>query len=279
MDTQTDEAQEKRYVDINPPPAQPFPVTEAICCRRIRNRLSQRAFRCRQAEYLRDLQLRASSGDRPANETIELLREENRQLRSHLTEVHSRSSAMAVAMGNLAGSVSKTLNGCCQEDSNDREGTAVASSSKSNVRESQDQLPELDVGGKDLIGNIVKPPGPVSSPYNGTVCQSPRFPLASDTRLADAALSSLAMDDLLGGPNGLAPQISNIWSFEYQMGTQTYDDSLTRCENSSRVLGKYWTQTNSPFSDHIYILHDLLKAKLERITPAIGLNTQGCVRC
>lgn len=63
--------------------------------------------------------------------------------------------------------------------------------------------------------------------------------------------------------DSLAQQIPSIWSFEYQMGPGPYADCLAGSEDSSLVLGRAWTESNSPFSDHIHVLQSLMRSKLD----------------
>lgn len=63
--------------------------------------------------------------------------------------------------------------------------------------------------------------------------------------------------------DSLAQQIPSVWSFEYQMGPGPYADCLAGSEDSSVALGRAWTESNSPFSDHIHVLQSLMKNKLD----------------
>lgn len=77
--------------------------------RKLRNRLSQRAFRRRQAEYLRDLRNRAEASQKPDNERVAELEEENGRLRAHITELQSRLEGVQVTLQVIASSSSKIL--------------------------------------------------------------------------------------------------------------------------------------------------------------------------
>jgi hypothetical protein len=63
--------------------------------------------------------------------------------------------------------------------------------------------------------------------------------------------------------DSLAQQIPSIWTFEYQMGPGPYADCLAGSADSSVVLGRAWTESNSPFSDHIHVLQGLMRSKLD----------------
>lgn len=60
-------------------------------------------------------------------------------------------------------------------------------------------------------------------------------------------------------------QIPDIWTFEYQMGMEPYANAITAAGEVSRALGKQWIHSNSPFSDHIDVLHKMLRDKLSGI--------------
>ena len=47
------------------------------------------------------------------------------------------------------------------------------------------------------------------------------------------------------------------------MGMQPYMSAINAAEESSLILGRDWTFSNSPFSDHILLLQRLLKNKLD----------------
>ncbi|QYT05055.1 BZIP domain-containing protein [Trichoderma simmonsii] len=78
--------------------------------KKVRNRLSQQAFRRRRAENLKTLQDRLNSSYKPQNETIARLEEENRNLRMQLVEVQAQLSRFAVNTQLLNDSVSRALN-------------------------------------------------------------------------------------------------------------------------------------------------------------------------
>jgi hypothetical protein len=62
-----------------------------------------------------------------------------------------------------------------------------------------------------------------------------------------------------------AQQIPNVWTVNYQTGIQSYCDSMTTGYCSAPPApGLEWKQSNSPFSDHILVLRQLLQAKLNQ---------------
>jgi hypothetical protein len=77
--------------------------------RKLRNRLSQRAFRRRQAECIRELKNRVNADQRSDSERVEALQKENRLLRQQLIDVQTKMSRMMASVQLLSDSVAKTL--------------------------------------------------------------------------------------------------------------------------------------------------------------------------
>jgi hypothetical protein len=59
----------------------------------------------------------------------------------------------------------------------------------------------------------------------------------------------------------LSQLLPNIWSFNYQMGPQSYEAALSGTLVGSESL-KLLPESNSAFSDHIDVLQQLLKARV-----------------
>lgn len=73
-------------------------------------------------------------------------------------------------------------------------------------------------------------------------------------------------------------QIPDIWTFEYQMGTERYLNALSPIRTTQSASAEPWTETNSPFSDHIDILQLLVRQKIERSHPITQQCPEACVR-
>ncbi|KAE8136790.1 hypothetical protein BDV38DRAFT_271883 [Aspergillus pseudotamarii] len=84
----------------------------------------------------------------------------------------------------------------------------------------------------------------------------------------------LALGSLSPHANSLGHELPNIWSFEYQMGLQPYANAFSCSQQFSVTLGKDWIESNSPFSDHIQVLQQLLKSKLDFIRPLFEPSPQ-----
>lgn len=96
----------------------------------------------------------------------------------------------------------------------------------------------------------------------------------SDNSFPEFNHDILALESLTPHTNSLSHQLPNIWSFEYQMGLQPYVNALTSSQQFSVTLGKDWTESNSPFSDHIQVLQKLLKNRLDLIRPLFQPSPQ-----
>ncbi|KAI6780683.1 uncharacterized protein J7T54_001187 [Emericellopsis cladophorae] len=219
--------------------------------KKLRNRLSQRAFRRRQAECVRELQSRVQADQRPESERVEALQKENRMLRQQLVDLQSNMSRMMATMQSLNDSVTKTLDSTAhgdealvRRDTNCQ--TDMVPIERINHRPASDQPPS-DLNSFDLTATELE------SLPGQTGCLEP------------AAETSGTWFDLVnpGGTSPLYSQIPNIWSHEYQMGMQPYLAAVNATEESRMMLGKHYPCTNSPFSDHIQLLQHMLKNKLD----------------
>ncbi|KAJ0330091.1 hypothetical protein COL922a_012631 [Colletotrichum nupharicola] len=180
--------------------------------KRLRNRLSQQAFRRRQQERIRELSNRVNTDQKPEDERVAALQQENRRLRAQLVEVQTKLSRLMASLQGLNDTVSKTLNDTASGGGKTHEGPR-----------------QLDDTG--ALPELINAAG-ISPLYN---------------------------------------QIPNIWSFEYQTGVEPYQAAMAATQESSLVLRKNWTLSNSPFSDHIQLLQRLLKRKLA----ASGFSPEG----
>ncbi|KAI8210080.1 hypothetical protein K4K52_012729 [Colletotrichum sp. SAR 10_76] len=158
-----------------------------------------KAFRRRQQERIRELSNRVNTDQKPEDERVASLQQENRQLRAQLVEVQTRLSRLMANLQGLNDTVSKTLNDTASGGCKTYEGPS-----------------HLDDTG--ALPELINAAG-ISPLYN---------------------------------------QIPNIWSFEYQTGVEPYQAAMAATQESSLVLRKNWTLSNSPFSDHIQLLQRLI---------------------
>ncbi|KAJ5102611.1 hypothetical protein N7532_003140 [Penicillium argentinense] len=233
--------------------------------RKLRNRLAQRAFRRRQADHLRELRDRASSSNLPQDEKIQKLQEENSRLRKSLIDVHAKLSRLSANMHSWSEAISSSID----ELTSPKEKTSSnePSFNLSNI------LEEFEAGA--IEDEIVCVHGPADAQQIVVPSRSPKATSPISTlnipepisRLLEAPLGA---EDISARVSSLAQEIPSIWSFEYQMGQDPYTKALSSNQSSRMIMGKDWTETNSPFSDHIQILRQVLKGKVELNRPATG---------
>ena len=250
--------------------------------RKLRNRLSQRAFRRRQAEYLRDLRNRAEASQKPDNERVVELEEENGRLRAHITELQSRLEGVQVTLQMIASSSSKILGR--SESSLPRQPRIEERDSEQEENEpSRDESITADKAQSDST------PWP---PFSSAALEAIQIPDLSFPTDVDSTIEIPISDsvqarsnlirDVMGSVGPIDPNLSksplqlqripNIWNFNYQMGSQSYIDAIESCASSRPTSGLRWVDSNSPISDHIQILKRLLLTKLK---PTI-LDNRSC---
>ncbi|EFQ33989.1 uncharacterized protein GLRG_09133 [Colletotrichum graminicola M1.001] len=220
--------------------------------KRLRNRLSQQAFRRRQAERIRELSSRVNSHQKSDSERIEALQQENRQLRMQLVEVQAKMSRLLATLQGLSDSVSKTLDDTATIEDGDHR-FADDSGKPSTGLSNQDHE----------RSKHTSPPPELYAPTELEPLDISMF------RQNEEYLSSELVN--VTGTSPLYPQIPKIWSFEYQTGIEPYLTAMAATQESSAMLRKNWTLSNSPFSDHIQLLQRLLKKKLR----ASGFTPEG----
>ncbi|CZR47808.1 uncharacterized protein FPRO_13475 [Fusarium proliferatum ET1] len=224
--------------------------------KKLRNRLSQRAFRRRQAECIRELKNRVNADQRSDSERVEALQKENRLLRQQLIDVQTKMSRMMASVQLLSDSVAKTLDDTAsgEGDERQRDERQRDRAERVNGRTGNDEhiaeesaLQSIDLEAFDP--SILDFDAPFSS--------------SSVTASTDNGISSELIN--VSGTSPFYSQIPNIWSHEYQMGMQPYLNAINATTESSLVLGKDYSFTNSPFSDHIQLLQRMLKNKLNTL--------------
>ncbi|KAF9771219.1 hypothetical protein IL306_011137 [Fusarium sp. DS 682] len=227
--------------------------------KKLRNRLSQRAFRRRQAECIRELRNRVNADQRSDSERVEALQKENRMLRQQLIDVQTKMSRMMASFQLLSDSVAKTLDDTASggERDDEREGNGQLDGKAQEYDEqlvSESSLQSLDLDSFDP--SILDFDAPFSS-------SSISAPTTDNSLTTENGLSSELIN--VAGTSPFYSQIPNIWTHEYQMGMQPYLTAINATAESSMVLGKDYTFTNSPFSDHIQLLQRMLKNKLNTL--------------
>ena len=243
--------------------------------RRLRNRLAQRAFRRRQADRLRTLLDRADSSDRPYDETIEALQDENSRLRKNLIEVQTKLARLVATMQTLTGTVTDALeypsHGVASNIDHEEPEPAPGPEPEiePEAKQACNNSMDLDLG---VVSKLDSADYSVDALDNDNVVSTKSF----DNRDIETGgimvdLSSPATK-LAASFDNLAQQIPSIWSFEYQIGLDPYTNAMATSENSTAAIRRGWNESNSPFSDHINVLQRLMKGKIERTSrPTISL--------
>ncbi|KAJ0158424.1 hypothetical protein CTA2_11605 [Colletotrichum tanaceti] len=240
--------------------------------KRLRNRLSQQAFRRRQAERMRELSSRANADQKPDGERVEALQRENRQLRTQLVEVQAKMARLMVALRGLSDSVSQTLDDTAasaagggigpRPSSLSASATAAAASSSSSSSSSATTTTTTSYAPMELEA------------FDASLLEfDPSLPMPSVTEPLGHDVSSSELINV-AGISPLYAQIPNIWSFEYQTGIEPYVTAMAATQESSTMLRKDWAPSNSPFSDHIQLLQRLLKDKLRTLGFALDGGQQ-----
>ncbi|KAJ6170822.1 hypothetical protein N7485_008168 [Penicillium canescens] len=224
--------------------------------KRLRNRLSQQTFRRRQADRLRQLLDDVNATGRPDDETNRALREENRRLRRSLIELESKIARLVVTVQGLSETVSNAVVDTSRDESNTFDSYQGHATSATATEE--------------LVSNsrpTIAPKPPFRRELPLTKSTQPAAQNAEDheqeIRTRSPSIDCNAALNIAANFDSLAQQIPSIWSFEYQMGPGPYADCLAGSEDSSLILGRAWTESNSPFSDHIHVLQSLMRSKLD----------------
>ncbi|KAL5603975.1 hypothetical protein FOVSG1_006725 [Fusarium oxysporum f. sp. vasinfectum] len=230
----------------------------------------KKAFRRRQAEYLRELRSRAEASQRPDSERIVTLEQENSLLRRQLTDVQSRLEGLQVTLQMITDSISQR-----------------PQISSPTIEES----PEMEETSEQFRGSttIIHQAQPAANTQSFLSASVSHFDQNSLFSADDALSSTLTTDSAFEFPNGSllgfagepainhdpldmqwmrsplqTQRMPDIWTFRYQMGTQSYANTIAVGQRSTSISGLEWTQSNSPFSDHIQVLRQLLRGKLNQ---------------
>ncbi|KAF5529823.1 hypothetical protein FNAPI_13750 [Fusarium napiforme] len=241
--------EQERKLDPSPLRSSSSSLTK---CRKLRNRLSQRAFRRRQAECIRELKNRVNADQRSDSERVEALQKENKLLRQQLIDVQTKMSRMMASVQLLSDSVAKTL-----------DDTASGEGQRDGERERDEQVDRNNRNEERIVEESALQSIDLDSFDPSILDFDPSFSSSSVTASTDNGISSELIN--VSGTSPFYSQIPNIWSHEYQMGMQPYLTAISATAESSLVLGKDYSFTNSPFSDHIQLLQRMLKNKLNTL--------------
>lgn len=202
---------------------------------------------------MRELLDRADASDKPYDEVIRSLQEENSSLRRSLIEVQAKLARLVATMQSLSGTVSKALDDSDLGEPSHNATDLIEDCAPPNFGTDEVVLKEpddLDFLEAQKINEVFE--------NRATETESAQLPV-----IHVPGRESSPSANILESFNSLAQQIPSIWSFEYQMGQDTYSTAIMNSEESSLMLGKGWAESNSPFSDHISVLQRLMKSKIK----------------
>ncbi|KAK7210897.1 hypothetical protein V2G26_018075 [Clonostachys chloroleuca] len=235
--------------------------------KKIRNRLSQRAFRRRRAEHLRELESRANASDQPDDDRLVVLEQENRRLRAHITQLQSQLESIQATIQLMTKSSNVLLDATEPSSNEELQTEQVRTQTQS------DQVPSNIASiSQDILGTPATPNNNQQNVSNNFSLllrgsnsgkYSPSFPSHNSEAGLDGFTESLGPMQLDSLPLTRMPE---FWGLSHQVGPQAYANALELSlpSPSSALVGLNCVESNSPFSDHIQLLKKLLKTKLKQ---------------
>ncbi|KAI8680808.1 hypothetical protein NCS56_00487000 [Fusarium sp. Ph1] len=214
--------------------------------KKLRNRLSQQAFRRRRADLLRDLRERADHNHSNESEALAKARADNAALREQLAEAHAKLNGLLASVQGLVQCTAPNPKPAKPGVEESAQGDSLSDNSVA-----EQPIADDAVTLADLL--------PTSQPLaqdNYMVQRSTEQGSSQEASLPIPYFGALTT-------LGMTQQIPNIWSFEYQMGPDVYHDALLSSETLSHSRGQLWIESNSPFSDHINFIQRELASKTE----------------
>ncbi|TGO39293.1 hypothetical protein BHYA_0056g00030 [Botrytis hyacinthi] len=267
--------------------------------RKLRNRLSQKAFRARQSLYIKDLEKKLEWASKPESDQNAKLEETNSILRGQLLDCHKKLESFQVTLKALADSVAYALGiektpldleptTHANDDSDDAEpeGPPAQDEGKNEQNRQSEWTPNNE---PSLSSNFYDfsdiPATNVPSQNVQTLRLSPK-PRAPQSNLHDKGniengtlvtgnLPRLASNDL---PHFSAREIYNPThlnissSYEQMMGTVQYNSYLGNDSLITQDQPLQINHTNSALSDHITVFENVLRQKLSKPTALIRSN-------
>ncbi|KAJ8060764.1 hypothetical protein OCU04_011068 [Sclerotinia nivalis] len=247
--------------------------------RKLRNRLSQKAFRARQSLYIKDLEKKLEWASKPESDQNAKLEETNKTLRSQLLECHKKLESFQVTLKALADSVAyalgieqkptselePTLHG--HDDSDDAEPEVPPT--QSNVQsewnlENQTSLNSTFYDFSDIPSSNTSLH---TQPHDQSHIENETIATSIVTRLPSNDMSHFSTRETF---NPINLTISS--SYEYMLGPVQY---ISYLENDSMVPQDQTLQinhTNSPISDHITGFENALRQKLCKLPALVRGN-------
>lgn len=243
--------------------------------RKLRNRMSQQAFRQRQVAYIRDLERRLARTGATENERMAELEAENQRLRKQLTVFINKLANAQASLQKLSQIMHGTLNESDSTDvapvrtdrdvggelnaSQEEEMPPPDSTSPVYTESSMDLAPVL---GTDQGNQSGRNDGPSSATqHESTNEMIGTFDFLNDAfqtpDLTQGEHTDVGGDSMLDVPAEghltLCDEVPGIWSYNYQMGLTAYWRVI---EYSPPLRDSSIKCSNSRVSDHINSLRD-----------------------
>ncbi|PQE31865.1 transcription factor PAP1 protein [Rutstroemia sp. NJR-2017a WRK4] len=251
----------------------PDSSTTASENRKLRNRLSQKAFRARQSLYIKDLEKRLEWASKPESDQNAKLEETNQTLRNQLLDCHKKLESFQVTLKALADSVAYTLG---IEKNPDHSGTPP-SQNNDDSDDAETPPPQATAPTEWNHGNDASlrltyfsyAEMPVSTEL--PLHQSKPLVPESDFSVATNVDIDNNMAQLMTRKS-FNPMSIMSTSYEQMMGPMHYNGFLGNESLAVQNLEFNFQRTNSSFSDHITICENLLRLKFSKAGDAMNGN-------
>jgi hypothetical protein len=261
-------------------------VGQATENRKLRNRLSQQAYRARQCMRIKELEERLSGHSQGESARIKEIEEQNRQLRDQLLSCHKKLESLSLSMKALADCAAKSLgiesgSGACKASST-RQDSGTLSGEESipvleatyNAQVDKDDLVQQDIAQvPELICSLQQSTDQYMDREHESTPRSQELAIWPGT----STPISNNLDSLFrhGSSNSASCFGSNLDIF-YQnmspfcqtqlpsyagMGATSYAHAISRAPLLIRGPHGDLHKSNSLFSDHIAVVEHFLKQK------------------
>jgi hypothetical protein len=244
--------------------------------RKLRNRVSQQAFRRRQSEYIKQLEQKAKE-HKPDNERIIELEKENQTLRESLIHCHTKLESLRATICTLGDGISQALDGTVSVllsymnlpgtpfvtlfQDQTRKPRSKSTTSNESVELIEEPSPDPFSTVSDITAEKEIPKLGLESSFDdglpNTSTESMKLVTFELPKTPDFSFSELIHQP---EPRIISP-LPNIWTYQYQMGPAPYVDALGANEAIAEQLKIDWTPSNSPFSEHVSALKNILREK------------------
>ena len=261
-------------------------VGQATENRKLRNRLSQQAYRARQCMRIKELEERLSGHPQGESARIKEIEEQNQQLRDQLLSCHKKLESLSLSMKALADCAAKSLgiesgNGACKASStrqdcgtpSDEESIPVLEETH-NAQNDKDDLVQQDIAQvPELICSLQQSPNQNMDREQHSTTRSQELAIWSGTSTPKSnnpdglfRNGSLNSASFFGSNSDLFYQnVSPFCQMQLPsyagMGAMSYAHAISRAPLLIRGPHGDLHKSNSLFSDHIAVVEHFLKQK------------------